>query len=909
MAKIYIDNQEFEVEEQNSLLQTCLSLGFNLPYFCWHPALGSVGACRQCAVKQFKDEQDTQGRLVMSCMTPASDGARISIEDPEATAFRASVIEWLMTNHPHDCPVCEEGGECHLQDMTVLTGHTYRRFRFKKRTFTNQYLGPFLNHEMNRCIACYRCVRFYQDYAGGTDLQVFNTHHHVYFGRHEDGILDNEFSGNLAEVCPTGVFTDKPFSRHYSRKWDLRGAPSVCVHCSLGCNTNPNERYGRLKRTLNRYNHQVNGYFLCDRGRFGGDFVNNEQRLRQPRLHKTNGFQPEPVAQEQALQYLARLLSETKSIIGIGSPRASLEANFALRTLVGEEHFYSGLSGPEATLIATAAHILQNGPARIPSLQEVEQADAILVLGEDLLNTAPRLALSLRQAVRQKAWGIAEELHIPPWQDMSVREASQQQKSPLFMATSTATNLDELATHTYRGAPADLARLGFAVAHCLDPEAPAVPDLTPPQQALAESIAESLKKARRPLIISGVSSQNQALLEAAGNVAWALDHHRQHPAYLYLTLPECNSLGAHLLGGASLDKAFKAAAEGKVETAIILENDLYHQADQVAVETFLKQVKHVVVIDHLHHNTMAQAEIALPASTFAESDGTLVSSEGRAQRFFQVFVPENDIQESWRWLSKAMAAAGRKEGGWQRLDELTYACAGAINSLNSLGSITRAAPGAEFRIQGMRIPREPHRYSGRTAMTADLNVHEPRPPSDPDSPFSFSMEGYPRQPPSATIPYFWAPAWNSIQSVNKFQEEVGGPLRGGSPGARLIEPRPKAKIAYFTQIPPAFERRKEQWLVLPLHHIFGSEALSALAPAIAERVPAPYLALTPEDGAQLKLDSGDEVSLTLGGKIYRLPVRYQNALPPGTAGIPWGLPTLRGIISLPAWGQLSKGTP
>ena len=111
-----------------------------------------------------------------------------------------------MINHPHDCPVCEEGGECHLQDMTVMTGHVYRRYRFKKRTFRNQYLGPFINHEMNRCIACYRCVRFYRDYAGGRDFDVFAAHDHVYFGRHEDGTLESEFSGNLVEVCPTGVF-------------------------------------------------------------------------------------------------------------------------------------------------------------------------------------------------------------------------------------------------------------------------------------------------------------------------------------------------------------------------------------------------------------------------------------------------------------------------------------------------------------------------------------------------------------------------------------------------------------------------------------------------------------------------------------------------------------------------------
>ena len=225
MATIYIDNKPYEVGDGQNLLQACLSLGFDIPYFCWHPAMHSVGACRQCAVKVFRDETDRHGRVVMSCMTPAAQGTRLSIDDPEAREFRASNIEWLMTNHPHDCPVCDEGGECHLQDMTVMTGHVYRRFRFRKRTHMNQDLGPFVNHEMNRCIQCYRCVRFYRDYAGGRDFNVFASHNSVYFGRHEDGVLQSEFSGNLVEVCPTGVFTDKTLKKHYTRKWDHADGP------------------------------------------------------------------------------------------------------------------------------------------------------------------------------------------------------------------------------------------------------------------------------------------------------------------------------------------------------------------------------------------------------------------------------------------------------------------------------------------------------------------------------------------------------------------------------------------------------------------------------------------------------------------------------------------------------------
>ncbi|MDN5935697.1 MAG: NADH-quinone oxidoreductase subunit NuoG, partial [Nitrosospira sp.] len=484
MITIHIDNRSHTVKDGENLLQQCLSLGLDLPYFCWHPALGSVGACRQCAIKQFKNEEDKRGKIVMACMTAATDGARISIDDPEAREFRSSVVEWLMLNHPHDCPVCDEGGECHLQDMTVMTGHVYRRYQGRKRTFHNQDLGPLVNHEMNRCIQCYRCTRFYRDYAGGRDLDAMVLRNQVYFGRHQDGLLESEFSGNLVEVCPTGVFTDKSLKQHYTRKWDLRTAPSVCVHCGLGCNTIPGERYDILRRIRNRFNGAVNGYFLCDRGRYGYGFVNSERRIRQSSLRKNRSAPPQPVTKREALEHLAALLSGGKNAIGIGSPRASIEANFALRALVGPERFYTGVSERDGRLLASMLNMLRQGPARTPSLHEVELADAVLVLGEDVTNTAPLLALALRQSVRRQPEKIAKKMHIPYWNDHAVREAMQHERGPLFVATLTSTKLDDVATQTLRGTPNDLARLGFAVAHALDASAPAVPDLPDALRAL-----------------------------------------------------------------------------------------------------------------------------------------------------------------------------------------------------------------------------------------------------------------------------------------------------------------------------------------------------------------------------------------------------------------------------------------
>jgi NADH-quinone oxidoreductase subunit G len=902
MNTIYIEGMPFQIDEGQNLLQAALSLGFNLPYFCWHPELGSVGACRQCAVKQFKDENDTRGRLVMACMTPAEDGVRISIDDPEAAQFRASVIEWLMVNHPHDCPVCDEGGECHLQDMTVMTGHNYRAFRFQKRTYRNQYLGPFINHEMNRCITCYRCVRFYRDYAGGRDLDAFAAHDHVYFGRHEEGVLENEFSGNLVEVCPTGVFTDKTFKQHYSRKWDLQTAPSICVHCGLGCNTIPGERYGELRRIRNRYNAAVNGYFLCDRGRYGYGFVNSEQRLVKPLLRKERGAAAEPAATETIVEHIGSLLADGKRVIGIGSPRASLEANFALRSLVGPEHFYSGMSDQDTKLVRLAAQILSAGPVRTPSLAETESADAVLILGEDLTNTAPRLSLSLRQLVHRKASRAAAEFGIPEWNDAATREVIQHEKETLFIATPYETKLDDVAMLTYRAAPDDLARLGFSVANTLHADAPPVSGLPESECAMVIEIAQALHRAHRPLVVAGTSCASEAVMQAAANVAWAL-FKRGAPAELSFTVPEANSLGLALLGGGELGEALQTLRDGQADIVIILENDLYRRADAESVNSALEKAEHVIILDHITHATTAQADVILPVATFAETTGTLVNNEGRAQRFFQVFVPQGEVEASWRWLRDIRGAAGPSElGSWQSLDDVTGALGQAIPRF---APIRAAAPTSKFRAVGQEIPRESPRYSGRTAIHAAVDVNEPKPPDDPDSALHFSMEGFEGQPPAALITRFWAPGWNSVQAVNKFQSEIGGPLQGGDPGQRLIEPKQDAKIAFFDKIPEAYTQRDGEWLVVPVHRIFGSEEQSALAPAIAERAPQPFLAMNPEDASALMVDEGQELELSLDGATFLLAVRLYPSLTGGVVGFPAGLTDMP-FVDLPNWTAIPR---
>ncbi|MEX1196898.1 MAG: NADH-quinone oxidoreductase subunit NuoG [Pseudohongiellaceae bacterium] len=894
MATIHVDGRAYEVDGADNLLQACLSLGLDIPYFCWHPAMGSVGACRQCAVRQYKDEDDTRGMLVMSCMTPAKDQTRIAIKDEEARQFRASIIEWLMIHHPHDCPVCEEGGHCHLQDMTVMTGHDRRRYRFRKRTHRNQYLGPFIAHEMNRCITCYRCVRFYNDYAGGGDLGAFGAGDNIYFGRQQEGVLQSEFSGNLTEVCPTGVFTDQTHSDHYTRKWDLQFAPGICHQCAVGCNTSPGERYGEIRRIENRFHGDVNGYFLCDRGRFGYGYVNRDDRPLQPQRGSRDGSEPVSVGVEEALSHAGQVLREARRVIGIGSPRASLESNHQLRRLVGEENFSTGISATEQDCLALMDSLQRGSGLKTPTLREVEEHDAILVLGEDPIQSAARLGLSLRQAALGRQQELAGQRGIPTWNAEAVKSIGQDSYHPLFVAWPAATGLDAVARSRLALAPDDIARLGFTVAHFIDDCAPAVEDIEAPLREAAREIADALLAARRPLVVSGGSLENRAILEAAGNVAHALAQ-RERDGGLLLVRREANSTGVSLMGGLPLDHALDEVTGGRADTLVVLENDPYQRLPSETVDAALQAAEHILVLDHQMTPTVQRADLTLPAASFAEADGTLVSLEGRAQRFFQVYEPrlmrpETRIHESWRWLHALQASRQEKAADDITLDAVTRDCA---DMHSALAGIVEAAPGADFRVEGLKLSREPHRYSGRTSMRADQSVSEQRSPQDPDTPFAYSMEGYsgfdrPRQ----QVAFAWAPGWNSPQAWNKFTDEVGGHLSGGDPGIRLLQPDPSTtghtKDAYAGDIPKAFTPVSNQWQIIILPALFGGEETSARAEPIRQRAGEAVFTLSTADAESLGIKDGDPLTATLDSGALTMSVRLDPNWPAGLLGIPAG---------------------
>jgi NADH-quinone oxidoreductase subunit G len=875
MAKIVIDDKTYEVNPEHNLLQECLSQGLDLPYFCWHPCMGSVGACRQCAVKQYRNAEDKTGMLVMACMTPASDGAVISIKDAQAQQFRANIIEGLMISHPHDCPVCEEGGECHLQDMTLMSGHNYRRYDKKKITHRNQYLGPFIGHEMNRCITCYRCTRFYNDYAGGTDLSAQASHHHVYFGRHQEGCLESEFSGNLVEVCPTGVFTDATFSAHYVRKWDLQTAPSVCVGCAVGCNTTPGERYGSLRRIVNRYNEEVNGYFLCDRGRFGYGFVNSARRMTASLERK--GTKEQMLSDNDA--HLKLLAAKQGNSIAIGSPRASLEANFALREIVGAENFYAGYSEREFELLQSVLAARSDARLHSPSIREIEEADAVLIVGEDVTNTAPRIALALRQSAQNRAHELAGAARIPLWQDAAVRELAQQEKSPVYILSGFATRLDDIAAAQYIDAPPGLTEVATAIGNRLDAKAPAISmGVDSATASLVEQIAYALGSANRPLIVSGISNGNKALLNAAINIAKALASKNTAPQNgcvdLCILLPEVNTLGmAMLMSGSknSLHSALARMRRGELDNIIVLENDLYRRAAPGDVDAAFAASKNTLVMDQISTATTAKAHCVIATTSFAEQQGTYVNYEGRAQLSFQVYNSQLQARAAWSWLSSVMTSS-------PGFAELTYLCASTMPLLNGLEAVL-----PERGKSDMQVPRQPFRYSGRTAMIANLDVHEPKQEQDHESIMAFSMEGASHLKDSSIMAASWAPGWNSNQSISKFQDEVAGSMKGGNSGVLL--PGDAAKQAGYLEVEQTRKGNSGLFELIHAYQIFGSEELSALAQPIQERSVPAFAAIALADAEALGVRTKPGIEIASGNLRIDLPLVLRKKIKPGTVVI------------------------
>jgi NADH-quinone oxidoreductase subunit G len=603
MPDLIIDGRAVSVAKGVSVIEAAETCGIMIPRFCWHKALGVAGACRMCAV-MFVDGP-VKG-LEMSCMTPAADGMVVETLHPEAVAFRRRIIELLMVNHPHDCPVCDEGGQCLLQDETISGNHALRRFPGRKRTYIDQDLGPFIAHEMNRCIHCYRCARFYQEYCGYRDFGPMQNANRVYFGRFADGALESPFSGNLADLCPTGTLTDKT-ARYKARRWDCERAPSVCLHCSLGCNTVALSRYREIARIEARENSVVNGFFLCDRGRFSHDFESGPER---PRRATIDG---RPVHMADALCMAVGRLAETtarhgpEAVACVGSLRSTLETQAALLVLArdagwGAPAFFRTRNAQSAVGRSLAAL----WPARARSLAELASADAILCLGVSPLFDAPMLALALRQATRAGGAVVVADprpVSLPlPFAHLPVASRN----LPVVLGI-------------VIGSPDQAAGLA-------QKRLPLSPELWP----ILETAAQTFATAKRPAIV------------CAPALAPHLPPDERFGIFPVFAGP--NAAGAVLLSptdALGLDDLAVAIEAGRIKGLVVVENDLFATSPQLAAASL--KLETLLVLDHLPTPTAKLAGIFLPTTTLFESGGILCNNEGRLQRADPVQAPGEPV--------------------------------------------------------------------------------------------------------------------------------------------------------------------------------------------------------------------------------------------------------------------------
>jgi NADH-quinone oxidoreductase subunit G len=592
MPDLTIDGLAVSVPKGTTVIEAAEAVGIVIPRLCWHKGLGPAGACRLCAVMFL--EGPVAG-VHMSCMTQAADGMVVDTGHPEALAFRRQVMEWLMANHPHDCPVCDEGGACLLQDVTIASGQVIRRFPGAKRTFRDQDLGPFVQQEMNRCIHCYRCARFYQEVAGYRDFGPMQNANRVFFGRFADGRLESPFSGNIIDLCPTGALTDKT-ARYKARPWETERAPSVCPHCALGCATTVIARNRELVRIEARENPNVNGFFLCDRGRFSHGFQTRADRPRQARVDgRATGM-------NAALAEAAARLRATveghgpASVACLGSVRATLETQAALASLARA----AGWLGPAHFVTATEARANRaaldaTSPRRGRSLAQLGEADAIVCLGVSPLFDAPLLALALRRAAGRGAM--------------------------VLVADPRPVSLPLAFTHL----PVAPRLLPGVLAVLAAPEAEA-PALARSRLPLAPELWPLLIAANQALARAG-----QPMLVFAPGLAPVLPTDGRFGLFPVPRGP--NAAGAALIetaGTPGLAEVAAAVASGRVKALLAVETDPL--ATQPSLAGLLPGLEALVVLDHLPTATARAATILLPTTTLFESGGTLCNNEGRMQR-------------------------------------------------------------------------------------------------------------------------------------------------------------------------------------------------------------------------------------------------------------------------------------
>jgi NADH-quinone oxidoreductase subunit G len=623
--EIEINGKQMEVADGVTIMDAANAAGIYIPHFCYHRKLSIAANCRMCLVQVEKAPKP-----LPACATPVTNGMKVQTHSAQAVEAQKGVMEFLLINHPLDCPICDQGGECQLQDLAVGYGGSGSRYQEPKRVVTNKNLGPLISTDMTRCIHCTRCVRFGQEIAGIMELGMIGRGEHAEIITFVGRTVDSELSGNVIDLCPVGALTSKPF-RYTARPWELTRRPSVSPHCGHGSNLTLNVKQNRVMRALPRENETVNECWLSDKDRFSYEGLNSEERLARPMLREGGVWKE--VDWQVALEFVAGELKRihgqhgAASIGMLATPHQTLEELFLLGKLA------RGFSSGNADFRLRQSDFSADGrlsgaPWLGMKLADIGKLDRALVVGSTLTKDHPLIGHRLRQAVKR---GLQLSLINPFDDNLLMRVAHQALVAPSAMADL-------------------LAQVARAAAEAKNAAAPAAARDAVVSDA-ARAIAASLASGKSAGIFLGNLAQHHPAAARLHDLGLALAD--VTGAKFGFLGEAANSVGGYVAGcvpaGSGMNAGAMLAEPRKAYLLLGVEPELDTHDPQRAMAA-MKAAELVVAMSPYQHGATEYAQAILPIAPFTETSGTFISTEGTVQSFNGVVQPLGETRPAWKVL-------------------------------------------------------------------------------------------------------------------------------------------------------------------------------------------------------------------------------------------------------------------
>jgi NADH-quinone oxidoreductase subunit G len=619
MVEIELDGQKVEVPPGSMVMHAAEKAGTYIPHFCYHKKLSIAASCRMCLV-----EVEKAPKPMPACATPVTMGMIVRTKSDKAIKAQKSVMEFLLINHPLDCPICDQGGECQLQDLAVGYGGGASRYEEEKRVVFHKNVGPLISmEEMSRCIHCTRCVRFGQEIAGVMELGMSNRGEHAEIETFVGQSVDSELSGNMIDICPVGALTSKPF-RYSARTWELSRRKSVSPHDSTGANLIVQVKNHQVMRVVPLENDAVNECWIADRDRFSYEALNGEDRLTQPMLKQGGEWQT--VDWQTALEYVANGLKCVKDKHGaaaiglLASPHSTVEELSLAGALVrglGSENIDSRLRH------ADFGHAAPAGQARWLGrpIAELSQLQRVLVVGSNLRKDHPLFAQRIRQAARKGCQVNVLAAQAPDWA-MSLKNVLLADSSVWVSA---------------------LAGVAAAVAAEAGVQPPVAGSITDEARAVAKSLLGGEQKA---VLLGNAAAHHEKASSLLALANWIAQQTGASVGYL---TEAANTVGAQLVRAVPGQGGLNATQMlgGQLKAAILLNTE--PAFDSAKGAEGLKSADMVVTLSPFKAN-MDISDVLLPIAPFTETSGSFVNAEGRLQSFHAVVRPLGDTRPAWKVL-------------------------------------------------------------------------------------------------------------------------------------------------------------------------------------------------------------------------------------------------------------------